>query len=62
MTPTQLKRLRKRLGLSQQAMAERVGLETAGAWCLLEKGRRLPTKPMVLLLQSLQQLEKKSTD
>ena len=54
MMPTEIRALRERLQLTQQAFAERLGLRTRGAVCRLEKGSRTPNGPLLLLLQMLQ--------
>lgn len=52
MTPTQIRALRKRLGLNCADFGELVGVSgrTVEDW---EQGRRVPSKPAVILMQSL---------
>ena len=51
-----IKKVRLALGLTQKEFAARIGMQTSGAVCLLEKGRRTPTGPVLLLLHHLRQL------
>ena len=48
-----IKKVRLALGLTQKEFAARIGMQTSGAVCLLEKGRRTPPGPVLLLLHDL---------
>lgn len=53
MSPKQIQRLRKRLNLTQAALAEHLGV-TRAAVSLWESGDRTPRGPAVLVLIQLQ--------
>ncbi|HRY32064.1 MAG TPA: helix-turn-helix domain-containing protein [Bacteroidales bacterium] len=48
---TRLRELRKRHGLTQKQMAERVGLKTHSAWSMLESGKNMITPSLLMLLE-----------
>ena len=53
MTPTQFKDARKALGLSQNAMAEALGLKTSRAIRQFESGERAVSGPVAKLMGML---------
>lgn len=55
MTPAQIRRLREKLGETQQEFAERLGLKTRGAVSAMERGsdKHIPTGPTLKLLELL---------
>lgn len=53
MTKDELKALRLRLGLTQSAMAEKLGVTLSAIW-KLESGENNMSKPVAMLAQQLQ--------
>ena len=59
MTPTQFKDARKALGLSQNAMAEALGLKTSRAIRQFESGEREVSGPVAKLVAMLLEQDRK---
>jgi DNA-binding transcriptional regulator YiaG len=53
MTAKQIRSLRKRLGLTQQGLALRLGLTARSTVCHFEAGRKAPVGPTLELLKLL---------
>lgn len=61
MTATDVKAIRERLGLTQEQLAERMGV-THAAICQWERGKRTPSGMAVQLLRTLDEPIKKTKE
>jgi DNA-binding transcriptional regulator YiaG len=61
MTPEEIRLLRESLGMTQEELAHRLGLETRGAVSHWEAGRKSPTGPALAALRMLAQKKSKKS-